>query len=354
MITNPPIALNDVDRRIWEEELEGYVPRDVFDVHTHLYRWDHFRDPNRDESPYRPLLGETWAEANRDLADTVDAILMPGRRLHRLAFPFPFPHHCDFHAANDFLAEELSADPLSAGLLLVHPSMSAEAVEEQVIRYGYLGFKPYRFYSTSGDAVECNISDFMPEHQLAVANGLGLIVMMHLARKEAIADPRNQRELVSLCERYSNVRWILAHCARGYSDWAINRAAPVLRELPNTWYDTSSVCESDAILALLRTVGPDRVMYGSDDIPVGVLRGKYVTFGYAWAYLGEHNHSLDLCHCESRMSFTRYEQLRAMRRAADALGLTPEHHRLMFHDTAVDLVASVRSSLRKQSSESVK
>jgi glutamate-1-semialdehyde 2,1-aminomutase len=88
-------------------------------------------------------------------------------------------------------------------------------------------------------------------------------------------------------------------------------------------------------------------MYGSDDIPVGVLRGKYVTFGYAWAYLGEHNHSLDLCHCEGRMTFTRYEQLRAMRRAADALGLTAEHHQMMFHDTAVSLIDVVRGSLRK-------
>jgi glutamate-1-semialdehyde 2,1-aminomutase len=346
-MTKPPIALNDVDRRIWDEELDGYVPQDVFDVHTHLYHWEHFRDPNRDASPYRPLLGETWPEASRSLADTVDGILMPGRRVHRLAFPFPFPRHCDFDAANAFVAEELRDDPRSAGLLLVHPSMTADAVEEQVLSYRFLGFKPYRFYSTSGDAVECDITDFMPAHQLEIANRHGLIVMMHLARKEAIADPRNQRELISLSERFPNVRWILAHCARGYSDWAINGAAPVLRELPNAWYDTSSVCESDAILALLRTVGPERVMYGSDDIPVGVLRGKYVTFGYAWAYLGEHNHSLDLSHCEGRMTFTRYEQLRAMRRAADALGLSEAHHRMMFHDTAVGLIDSVRRSLRK-------
>ena len=35
-------------------------------------------------------------------------------------------------------------------------------------------------------------------------------------------------------------------------------------------------------------------MYGSDDIPVGVLRGKYIAFGCAWAYLSETNHSLNL------------------------------------------------------------
>ncbi|MGC3966665.1 MAG: hypothetical protein QM775_04645 [Pirellulales bacterium] len=88
----------------------------------------------------------------------------------------------------------------------------------------------------------------------------------------------------------------------------------MLRKLPNIWYDVSSVCETDAIDALLSNVAPNRVMYGSDDVPVGVLRGKYVSFGYAWAYLSEANHAMSLAHCDGRMTFTRYEQLRAMRR----------------------------------------
>jgi glutamate-1-semialdehyde 2,1-aminomutase len=94
--------------------------------------------------------------------------------------------------------------------------------------------------------------------------------------------------------------------------------------------------------ALYTAVGVERVMYGSDDIPVGVLRGKYVSFGFAWAYLSEKNHSLNLSHCESRMTFTRYEQLRAMQRAARRLGMTRVQTEALFHDTAVALVAASR------------
>jgi glutamate-1-semialdehyde 2,1-aminomutase len=83
-------------------------------------------------------------------------------------------------------------------------------------------------------------------------------------------------------------------------------------------------------------------MYGSDDLPVGVLRGKYVAFGRAWAYLSETNHALNLSHCDGRMTFTRYEQLRAMRRAAARLGMTAAQTRALFHDTAASLVGSVR------------
>jgi hypothetical protein len=220
--------------------------------------------------------------------------------------------------------------------------MTAEEVEERVLSLGLVGLKPYRFYAASGDAVDCRLTDFLPEHQIAVADRHGLLIMMHLAKRDAIADPDNVRDILRLSERYPNAKWVLAHCARSYSAWAIEAAAKQLRGLPNVWYDTSSVCESDALDALYTGVGADRVMYGSDDLPVGVLRGKYVAFGRAWAYLSETNHALNLSHCDGRMTFTRYEQLRAMRRAAARLGMTAAQTRALFHDTAAALVSSVR------------
>ena len=342
----PPLTLNDVDLRIWREELDEFVPAKVFDVHTHLYRWAFNADPNKDQTPYRDLLGTTWADADFDLITAVDAALFPGREVHRLSFPFPFPHPCDFEASNEFVARQAARDRASAALMLVHPAMTADAAEDEVERRGFLGFKPYRFYSATGDAVDCRITDFMPEHLIAVADRLGLLIMMHVSKKDAIADAENLDDMTRLCEKYPRVKWILAHCARSYSAWAIDKAGARLRGLPNVWYDTSSVCEADAFDALYSQVGHHRVMYGSDDIPIGVLRGKYIAFGYAWAFLSETNHTLGLSHCEPRMTFTRYEQLRAMRRAAKRAGLTREDNEALFHDTAAALIASVRRSPR--------
>jgi glutamate-1-semialdehyde 2,1-aminomutase len=219
--------------------------------------------------------------------------------------------------------------------------MSAEEAEADIDRYGFLGFKPYRFYASTGDAVNCRIPEFMPEHLIEVAHRRNLIIMMHVSKRDAIADPDNIADMLRLCEKYPNVRWVLAHCARSYSAWAIEAAARALRGLPNVWYDVSSVCESDAMDALYTGVGADRVMYGSDDIPVGVLRGKYIAYGRAWAYLSESNHSLGLSHCDGRMTYTRYEQLRAMRRAAERLGMTAKQRAALFHDIAVALIDSV-------------
>ena len=112
--------------------------------------------------------------------------------------------------------------------------------------------------------------------------------------------------------------------------------------MPKTWFDTSSVCESDAIAALIRYVDIDRVLYGSDDIPVGIARGKYVSFGYAWAYLSETNHNVNLSHCDGRMTFTRYEQLRAMKRASEAVGLSRNDIEAMFSGNAERLISLCR------------
>lgn len=341
-----PLEMTDLDRRIWEDELDEFVPRQVFDVHTHIYRWAFNLDPNKDAGAFGKMLIPNWTEATWDLANACDAQLMPGREVHRLAFPFPWPHPCDFAASNAFLAQELKKDPRSAGLLLVHPGMTADDAEADIDRYGFLGFKPYRFYASTGDAVNCRIPEFMSEHLIEVAQRRNLIIMMHVSKRDAIADPDNIADMLRLCEKFTNVRWILAHCARSYSAWAIEKAAAALRGLPNVWYDVSSVCESDAIDALFTGIGADRVMYGSDDIPVGVLRGKYIAYGRAWAYLSESNHTMSLCHCDGRMTFTRYEQLRAMRRAAGRLGMTRPQREALFHDIAVDLLQSVGQPLR--------
>lgn len=342
-----PFEVTDLDRRIWREELDALVPQRVFDIHTHLYRWENYKNPQKDQSGYA-FVGRDYPEASWQLADACDAALFPGRRVHRLAFGFPFAGNVDFEASNRYVSEQVAGDPLSGGLMLVHPSMTAEAVERDLDRFGLLGFKPYRFYSTSGDAVNCRLMEFMPEHLIELADRRGLIIMMHLSKRDAIADPENLADLEDLSQRYPRVRWILAHCARSYSCWAIDKAAAVMRRLSNMWYDTSSVCESDAFDALYSAVGVERVMYASDDIPVGIMRGKYVTVGYGWAYLSPDNHSLNMDHCDGRMTFTRYEQLRAMQRAARRLNLSPTQNQALFFDTAMTLVEGVRGEVKSE------
>ncbi len=330
---------NSLDSRIWREELDDFVPSRVFDVHTHIYRWAFDLDPDKASGPFARGIGAMFPEVTWELADKVDAQLMPGRTVERLAFPFPFPK-CDFEGSNSYVAQQVArGGNAGRSLMLVHPGMSGEELETAVRRHGHLGFKPYRWYAP--DPVEGRLTDFMPEHQVAVADRLGLIIMMHLSKRDAIADPDNVDDLVRLSDKYPRAKWILAHCARSYSFWAIEKSAARLRGLPNVWYDTSTVCDADALDALYTGVGVDRVMYGSDDM-IGPMRGKYVTFGMSWAYLSPDNHAMSLAHCDGRMTFTRYEQLRAMQRGGRRIGLTEAQRQALFYGTARALVESVK------------
>lgn len=339
-MTAPHWTPAPLDTRIWEDELDDFVPAAVFDVHTHLHDWSHYTDPDKASGPYAATIGAHFPRATRIVADAVDAALMPGRRVDRLAFPFPYPRPVDAVAANAHVAAEIAGASGSAALMLVQPETPIGTIRETLSRTGMIGLKPYLVYARGVAPPEARITDFLPEAQIALADELGLIIMMHLSKRDAVADQDNIRDLRDLTDRYPNARWCLAHCARSYSAWAIEAAARQLSGIANIWYDTSTVCEADALDALYTGVGVDRVMYGSDDL-IGPMRGKYIAFGRAWSLLHPGNHSLNLGHCRPDMTYIRYEQLRAMKRGARQIGLTQAQRQALFHDTARALVDGV-------------
>ncbi len=335
------LKLTDVDRRIWENELENFVPHRIFDAHTHVYKWQFNTDPHKSPANWKNI-AKKFPVSDKKKLDECDSLLLPRRQIHRLSFGMPFAPSCDFQASNEFAAQQVQNDKPSAALMLVEPGMNTELIDSRIDKFGFVGFKPYRSFSITGDSNECRITDFLPEHQIKIAHRRKLIITMHLSRRNAVTDHKNINDLTSLSQKYPNAKWILAHCGRSYSAWAIENAAEKIAKLKNVWFDTSSVCETDAFDALFSAVGINRVMYGSDNLPVGALRGKYITFAYAWAYLGDENHSLDLSHCNPKMTFTLYEQLRAMKRASDRLNINEKQRHNLFYNTAANLVESAR------------
>ncbi len=337
------LKINDLDRRIWQEELNPFVPDQVFDLHCHITRLEFNLDPKARATTH-PLR----AVGSPEVMDACDALLMPNRKMARILMPSAHPK-CAFEAQNEFIATHARRRPDNPGLMLVHPRMRAEDVDQKVRQHRFIGFKCYRWYSVTGDVEECGIADFLPDHLVAVANRYGLMIMLHVAKKAAIADPQNLSDLERLTAKFPRVRWVLAHCARSYSDWAMLSAAPRLRKLPNIWVDTSSVCEIDAFMALFSTIDPRRICYGSDDLPVGITRGKYISYGsgHSWAEMNEQNQTLNRSHCDGRMTFVRYEMLRAIRRAAQYTGLGRSAIEDIFHGNAATLIDSIRRDLAK-------
>jgi len=340
------LGVNDLDREIWQEELEEFVPHTLFDMHSHLWRVDFNLDPMARYNLLHSKRPNIVLEQNGRYEALVaaDAALMPSREVTHLIFGDPHPV-CLFDLANAFVAEETRKNPANAALMMVEPAMSADEIDAAIRRHRFVGFKPYLYYAANGDAWDARLSEFMPEHQVAVANRYGLMIGMHLSKKAAIADPENLEDLERLTAKYPRVRWVLFHNARSYSAWPLERAASRLKNIPNLWYESSSVCETDAFDALLSFVNPQRFCYGSDDFPVGVTRGKYTAWGHAWAEMNETNQTLSAGHCDGRLTFVRYEMLRAMRRAAKHAHLTPSQIEDVFYNNGASLIASIQQDL---------
>ncbi len=325
------LAQTDLDREIWEEELADFVPDTLYDAHTHIF-----------EKPAAKCHPAKWPRSTWELLEQVDGVFFPGRKVHRIMFGDPFVDE-SVDAGNARTAVAVAHDPDSIGLSLVRPALKPEELAQQFKKHGLVGVKPYRIHAVTGDATECRITDFLPEAQLEVVNQFGYVVMLHMSKRRAIADPQNLADLERLTKAYPRVKWILAHCARSYYDRPLLKAADRLRNIPNLWYEISSVCDTDAMDVLLDIAGVDRVMYGSDDLSVGVERGKYLTFGHAWCYLNETNQRFDLSHCDGRMTFTRYESLRAFRRACRRHGYSRGDVAKLFCDNARKLVERLRA-----------
>ena len=350
--TAPPdvaavLQVNDLDRRIWQEELDEFVPKRMWDMHSHL-GLDRFNlDPDKDKARSAMLNAATLEKsATMETLQKCNALLYPGRSV--IPFVLPFPHrHCDCVNQNEWAAEQVKSVPGSVCTMVVKPDMAAALVDSQIRKHRFIGFKPYMWYATVEHWRESRITDFLTEQHLEVANQYGLIMALHVSKRMAISDLDNLVDLAGLARKYPRLRWLLLHNARSYSSWAIERAAPKLRDIPNVWFESSSVCEADSFYATFSLLGANRFCYGTDDIPVGITRGKYIAWGYGWEQMDANNFPVKALHCDARMTFVRFEMLRALRRAARYAGLSRSQIDDIFYGNANRLVTGAKADLER-------
>jgi glutamate-1-semialdehyde 2,1-aminomutase len=335
------VPMREIDHEIWQRELDDFVPQKIHDAHVHVFRTEF----DTATTPEGAAMSRHAAE--RGFADTTmalwqqwNAALVPGREVHGSCMGFPFPK-VDLEAMNQFVVDEARKDAGSVPFMIVRPGLDPQEMAAFIEENGVVGLKPYRFYSSTGDPVECGITDFLPEELIEVANEYGSIVILHMSKSRAAADPQNLADLKRFNSQYPRVKWQLAHCARCFIPSFLEESIDRLTELENIWYDTSAVCESDVFDVLFSRGARERIQFGTDNLPAGVDRGKYIAFGYAWATLTETNHGFNLSHCNPSPTWVIYEQLRAMRRIAIRYNLIQTDIEDLFYNNAMRLLGTV-------------
>ncbi|KKR04392.1 MAG: class III aminotransferase [Candidatus Uhrbacteria bacterium GW2011_GWF2_39_13] len=318
---NTSFNIRNIDRAIWETELENFVPSRIFDFHTHLWAEKHKGRNRNNTSPLR-------MEVNMKTLRKISEKIFPDRQIDFLALGTPLKN-IDMDAHNSWVAGEVIKEKKSYAGMVVTPEMSPDYLEKQVKKYAFKILKPYRVFAK--DPANSRIKDFLPEPVIDMANSLALGIVLHISKKSGINDKYNLNDLREYTKKYPLVQWVLAHCARAFNPFTLEKAIHELKDIPNIWYDTSAVNDLYSHIILLRHENIKRIMFGSDNVAAGCMRGKYITYAHAWeGYKG----NVSLEHCNPEPTFVIYEQLRAQRQAAEILGLGPEAIKDIFYNNA--------------------
>ncbi len=339
------LQIKPSDTAVYEQYLDFLPPR-MIDVHTHVWLGI-FGRPTQVQKR-----GPTWP--GRVAAENPVEALLEG---YRLMFPRqhvtplifgPATRDYDLDASNDYVSRVARQYHLPS-LLVTTPEWSAKELEHRVIQGGFLGLKPYLEFAPphipSDDIV---IFDFLPRYHLEAANEHGWIVMLHIPRRERLRDPVNLEMMLEIEHSYPSVRLIIAHVGRAYCPEDVGNAFETLRYSTRMYFDFSANTCDYAMEALLRAVGPRRVLFGSD-LPITRMRtqricehGFYVNLVPPGLYgdVSDDPHMREVGHEEGeKLSFFVYEELLAFHRAAEAVGLTAEDVADVMYNNALHLIA---------------
>lgn len=326
MLTKQHIDYRSHDRDFWEEELDDWMPRRVYDCHMHL-----LDNGLIDEGS---IYKDRYPDTDFETAKEWHNLVLPGRESHFLMLGRPATG-TDVKAHNSFMYREMRSDPLSRRNRLTTPDDSLDEIERDIRERGFVGLKVYRMYSVTGDMKDCRIHEFLPHEQMELASDLGLWVTMHLSRAGG-GDEVNLRDLEDYTKRYPGIRWILAHCARSFVYRQMERGIGRLREMPNIWYDTSAVTDIRPFITLFREEDPRRVFFGTDGIESTSFHGAYTAYGHAHQMIETDKIThLHFDHSDYRPIICLYEQLISMKQASIIAGLTRDQIEDIFWRNAV-------------------
>ena len=172
---------------------------------------------------------------------------------------------------------------------------------------------------------------------MTVANQECWSITVHLVRSRALADASNQHWIRRYCEEYPHVNIILDHTARGFNPAHNLEGLPAMKRLDNLWYVSSLNCEPLAMEAVIRIVGPEKLIYGSDFF-CSHDRGRSIAVNDGFLFLTEASDIWDGAIGNGLPVLTGLEHLRALKHACWSQGLTDTQVENIFYNNAAGVL----------------
>jgi len=344
-----------VDRNFYEKNIKDFLPEKIIDIHTHVWLKKH-KKKNGD----MPLRTVTWpdrvAEENtiEDLQETY-RLLFPDKSVLPLIFSSP-TNNIDLEAVNKYI-KDCSKTAGCPSLLLSVPWWSGEELEEKVKEGCHIGCKAYLTMAAPYiPADEIRIYDFLPPHHLEVLNRNRWIAMLHIPRSKRLRDPVNLAQIMEIDKKYPDLKLIIAHVGRVYCVEDIGNAFEVLADSENVLFDFSANSNQYVFEKLIDTVGPKRILFGSD-LPILRMRTRRICENSIYVNLvpkglyGDVSGDRNMREIEGeeaeKLTFFMYEEIDAFRRAAINKNLTAQDIEDIFYNNAARIIEDCNQGIKR-------
>ncbi len=331
------------DSWFYTEHLQDFLPDTFIDCHTHIYldEQNHFCEDDANRSCAWPNM-VAHDNSVEDLNET-NRLLFPDKQVISVLYGQPMVT-IDLKKNNAYVAQ--SADKYNfPALYIAHPSQSAESVERAVLANPrFKGLKVYLQFAPSYiPNNEIRIYDFLPHAHLALADKYGWVVQIHIARPKRLADPVNYMQLLEIEQKYPNIKLIVAHLGRAYSNEDLGDALDYLKNSEKTIWDFTANTNQQVMEKVLDLYGTERFMYGSD-FPIFRMKSRRtVENGF---YINEipkgslgdvssDPHMREIAYPEAeKITFFIYEEILSCKKACETLQLGSEDVKMIFYRNA--------------------
>jgi hypothetical protein len=331
------------DLPFYREEIAPLLPPRLLDFHVHVWRREQWREkPWETDAAGGKYMVVQEQYPPDDLAADLQR-LFPDRPCEAVCFGFPSPA-VDLGRTNADTAL-LSATPGRYPLVIAGRGLlPAEELRRQVLEGGFFGYKV--FLNWYGDDYgNITIPDMIGPEEMALADELRLVVLLHVPGARRLADPAVQAGVREYAQRYPGAHLVLAHCGRCYLPSEMQQALGAVADLDNVYLDTAMVMDPTVLQIALEGVGPGRLLYATD-LPIAAMRGRRVYVMDHWVDLvlaGYPPSGPYRVPAEGiRATFMVYEIILALARAAERVGLSAGERDALFYENGRALLTAPR------------
>jgi predicted TIM-barrel fold metal-dependent hydrolase len=340
--------VTDVDRKTYTETLRDFLPERIIDVHTHVWKAEHTA---HGESAFDRVVSWPMRVASQDpVEDLVEGyrLMFPGKSVTPLMFSLVYEGD-DITRMNNYVSQCAAKTGFPA-LVFAHPTWTGAQLERQIRKGKFLGAKVYLNLAPSYIPMkEIRVFDFLPPHQLDVLNRHRCVVMLHIPRDGRLGDPVNLAQMIEIEKNWPGVRLIIAHVGRAYCDEDIGDAFEALKATKSMVFDFSANTHDRAFEGALRALGPERCLFGSD-MPITRMRmrricegGRYINIVPRGLY-GDVSADRNMREVDApeanQLTFFMYEEIKAIKRAVERIGLGRSDVEAVFHSNARRLLGT--------------